>query len=126
MANVKKNVKTSSKSSKTKPKKDNNVKVEAKKTTVTKKKDTNKKNNTKTYEKLSCIIVGLMIILLIILVIKSIIFLPSLLIFIGLELFSIAYYYIDNKSKKSLVYGLFEIGVFLVIIAIIYTIVKVI
>ena len=121
MANVKKGVKTNSNGSKTKPKKENNVKTEAKKTTVTKKKD-----NTKIYEKLSCYIVGLMIILLIILVIKSIIFLPALLIFIGLELFSIAYYYIDNKSKKSLVYGLFEIGVFLVIIAIIYTIVKVI
>ena len=87
----------------------------------------NKKDNKekiKLYEKYTCYVVGLIILLLVIAVIKNYIFIPALLITIGLELFCISYYYIDDKSKKSLVYGLFEIGVFLIVVAIIYTIVK--
>jgi len=83
-----------------------------------------KKINIKTYEKFTCFIVGLMIVLLVFAVIKNSIFIPALLITIALELFCIAYYHIDNKSKKSLVYALFEFGVALVVAAIIYTVFK--
>lgn len=85
--------------------------------------DNKKKKNSRFYEKCSCYIVGVIILFLIYAVIKNSIFIPALLITIGLLLFCIAYYYINDKSKKSLVYGLFEFGVFLVIAAIIYTIV---
>lgn len=85
----------------------------------------NKKLGAKDYEKYSCYIVGLLILALVIAFIKNAIFLPALLITIGLELFCIAYYFIDNKSKKKLVYTLFVIGVALVLFAVIYTIIKV-
>ena len=55
-------------------------------------------------------------------VIKNPIFIPAFLITISLELFCIAYYYLEDKNKQNLVYGLFIFGVGLVIAAIIYTI----
>lgn len=97
------------------------VKKDTKK--IEKKIDNKKKKDNRFYEKCSCYIVGVIILFLIYAVIKNSIFIPALLITIGLLLFCIAYYYINDNSKKSLVYGLFEFGVFLVIAAIIYTIV---
>lgn len=78
--------------------------------------------NIKIYEKYTCFVVGLIVVLLFFSVIKNTIFIPALLITIGLELFCISYYYLDDNDKKSLVYGLFIFGVGLVIAAIIYTI----
>lgn len=101
-------------------------KKDVKKVTKGKKSVDNKKNPKKLYEKYTCYVVGVIVLLLVVAVIKNLIFIPALLITIGLELFCIAYYFIDNKSKKSLVYGLFEIGVFLVLVAIIYTIIKIV
>lgn len=101
-------------------------KKDVKKVTKGKKSVNSKKNSKKIYEKYTCYVVGVIVLLLLVAVIKNLIFLPALLITIGLELFCIAYYYIDNKNKKSLVYGLFEFGVFLVIVAIVYTIIKIV
>lgn len=86
------------------------------------KKKKNNEVNIKTYEKYTCFVVGIIIVLLFFSVLKNAIFIPALLITIGLELFCIAYYYLDDKNKKDLVYGLFIFGVGLVIAAIIYTI----
>jgi len=89
------------------------------------KKSINKKENEvniKTYEKYTCFVVGIIIVLLFFSVLKDAIFIPAFLITIGLELFCIAYYYLDDKNKQDLVYGLFILGVGLVIAAIIYTI----
>lgn len=88
--------------------------------------DKKKKNNAKDYEKYTCYVVGLLIILLLVAVIKNAIFIPALLITIGLELFCIAYYFIDDKTKKKIVYYLFAFGVALVLFAVIYTIIKVV
>lgn len=104
-------------------------KVKEKKQRVKKGKNSikNKKNhqkNIKTYEKLTCFIVALIAILLFISVIKNIIFIPAFLIVFALELFCIAYYFLEDKEKKNFVYGLFIFGVALVITAIIYTIIN--
>ena len=101
------------------------AKVDVEKTNKKGKKSVDKKG-LKIYEKCTCYVVGLIILLLIFAVIKNTIFIPALLITIGLELFCIAYYFIDNKKKKSLVYVLFEFGVALVIAALIYTLIKII
>lgn len=89
------------------------------------KKSIDNKKDAKVYEKYACYVVGLLILLLIISFIKNPIFLPALLITIALELFCIAYYFIDNKNKKKLVYELFIFGVALVLFAVIYTIIKI-
>ena len=107
----------------------NKKNVKKGKRSIDKVKNVNKKNNkkevnVKVYEKYTCYIVGLVILLLFIAVFKNVVFLPALLITIGLELFCIAYYFLDNQDKKSLVYGLFELGVAFVLAAIIYTIIK--
>lgn len=86
------------------------------------KKNNDKEVNIKIYEKYTCFVVGIIVVLLFFSVLKNAIFIPALLITIGLELFCIAYYYLDDKNKKDLVYGLFILGVGLVIAAIIYTI----
>lgn len=85
-----------------------------------------KKVDVKVYEKYTCYAVGLIILLLLFAVIKNFIFVPAFLITVALELFCIAYYYFDNKERQSLVYILFGFGVVLVLIAIIYTIFKIV
>ena len=81
-------------------------------------------NSIKNYEKYTCYVVGLVILLLMYAVIRNNIFMPALLITIGLEMFCISYYYLEDKTKKNIIYILFGIGVLLVVIAVIYTIVK--
>lgn len=88
------------------------------------KKKTSGKSDIKRYEKYTCFVVGLIIVFLLFAVIKNSVFVPAFLITIGLELFCISYYYMDDRKKKDLVYGLFGVGVLLVLIAVIYTIVK--
>lgn len=80
--------------------------------------------NIKEYEKYTCIVIGILIILLFFAVLKNSIFIPALLITIGLELFCIAYYFLEDREKKNVVYGLFIMGVILIIVALIYTIVN--
>ena len=81
-------------------------------------------NNIKTYEKYTCFVVGILIVLLLFAAIKNMIFIPALLITIGLECFCISYYYLENKEKVNLVYGSFIFGVGLIFAAIIYTIIN--
>ena len=90
------------------------------------KKSINKKTkeDIKIYEKYTCYVVGFIAVLLFASVIKNTIFIPAFLITIGLELFCIAYYFLDNKNKRDLVNVLFIVGVGLVIFAIIYTIIE--
>lgn len=83
----------------------------------------NKKKRKRSYEKMSCYIVFFIVLFLLYAVIRNKIFIPAFFITVGLFLFCIAYYYINDSKKKSLVYGLFEFGVFLVIVSIVYTIV---
>jgi len=92
------------------------------KKSIDKKKE--EKLNVKIYEKYTCFVVGFIAILLFFSVLKDAIFIPAFLITIGLELFCIAYYYLEDKNKKEFVYGLFIIGISLVVISIIYTIFK--
>ena len=80
------------------------------------------KLNIKTYEKYTCFVVFGIVVLLFFSVIKNTIFIPAFLITIGLELFCIAYYFLDDNKKKDLVYSLFIFGVAFVVAAIIYTI----
>ena len=116
MANVTNKKVRKEKSSIDRPKKEKNKKINLT--------EEEKKVNIKIYEKYTCFAVGVIIIILLFAVFNNSIFIPALLITIGLELFTIAYYYMDNKDKKSLVYVLFQFGVALVIAAIIYTIFK--
>ena len=78
--------------------------------------------NIKIYEKYTCFVVGIIMILLFVSVIKNPVFVPALFITIALELFCVAYYYLDDSDKRNFVYGLFIIGVIFVFIAIVYTI----
>ena len=50
----------------------------------------------------------------------------SLLPLFALFLFCICYYYIEDESKKKMVYILFGLGVLLIVIEVIYTLVKII
>lgn len=107
-----------------KEKKEKELKNETKKgkNSVSSKNENEQKTNIKIYEKYTCFVVGIIAILLFVSVLKNPIFIPALLITIALELFCIAYYYLEDKDKKKLVYGLFIVGVILVFVAIIYTI----
>ena len=107
---------------KNKKEENNKVKKVSKEKKLSKKKE--QENNIKVYEKYTCYVIGILIILLFVSVLKNAIFIPALLITCGLELFCIAYYFLDDKNKKNYVYGLFVVGVILIIVAIIYTIIN--
>ena len=83
-----------------------------------------KEKNIKSYEKYTCFVIGFLIVLLLVSAIKNPIFIPAFLITVGLELFCIAYYYLEDKEKKNYVYGLFIVGVILIVVAIGYTIIN--
>ena len=53
-------------------------------------------------------------------------FIPLALISFAMLLFSICYYFIEDKDKKKLVYILFSIGVIIIIVEVIYTLVNII
>ena len=53
------------------------------------------------------------------------VFVPLALITFSMLLFSICYYYIDDKSKKKLVYILFSVGVIIIVVEVIYTLVNI-
>ena len=74
-------------------------KVDDKKRNLKKKEN---ENNIKTYEKYTCFVIGILIVLLFISVLKNPIFIPALLITFGLELFCIAYYFLDDKEKSNI------------------------
>ena len=76
-------------------------------------------------EMLIAVFVGIVFLVLLFLSMSNKIYLPATLIAFALFLFCICYYYIEDESKKKLVYVLFSLGVFLIVIEVIYTLVKV-
>ena len=53
------------------------------------------------------------------------VFVPVTLVTFAMFLFSICYYYMEEKSKKKLVYILFTIGVLVIIAEVIFTLVNI-
>ena len=72
------------------------------------------------------IFVGIIFLALLVCAIINKVFIPAALISFALFLFCICYYYIEDESKKKLVYILFGVGVLLIIIEVIYTLVNII
>lgn len=76
----------------------------------------------KKVELLFCFIILIVFGILFINAFRSKIFLPACLIMGALELFSVGYYFRDDKKKVNIVYGLFGSGVVLLLVAVVYTI----
>ena len=76
-------------------------------------------------ETIIAICVGIAFLVLLFLSMSNEIYLPAALIAFSLVLFCICYYYIEDESKKKMVYVLFGLGVLLIIIEVIYTLIKV-
>lgn len=81
------------------------------------------KSNVKV-ERLFSVIVGIIFLLLFILSWIDYIFIPACMIMACLELFSIAYFWRNNKDKRNVVYLLFIVGVILLAVAIVYTCIR--
>ena len=80
------------------------------------------------FQKIETIIslcVGIAFLILLFLSITNEVFIPAALISFALFLFCICYYYIEDESKKKLVYVLFTLGVITIIVEVIYTLVKI-
>ena len=67
------------------------------------------------------IIIGIIFLIMLGFAICNKAFVPITLVNFAMFLFSICYYYIDDKSKKNVVYILFTIGVLLIVAEVIYT-----
>jgi len=76
----------------------------------------------KKIEELFCIIILIIFLVLLINTFRSNVFLPACLIMGALELFSLGYYFRDDKKKVNVVYMLFGSGVVLLFISVMYTI----
>ena len=76
-------------------------------------------------ESIISIAVGIAFLVLLFLSLTNTVFIPAALIAFALFLFCICYYYIEDQSKKKLVYILFSLGVITIIIEVIYTLIKV-
>lgn len=83
-------------------------------------------NKLRRMELIISIFVGIIFLVLLVCAIVNRIFIPAALISFALFLFCICYYYIEDESKKKLVYILFGVGVLLIVIEVIYTLVNVI
>lgn len=99
------------------------------------KKDVKKKKNEKyklvdseklrKIELIISLIVGIIFLVLLFFAVTNEVFIPAALISFALFLFCICYYYIEDESKKVMVYVLFSLGVLLIVIEVIYTLVKI-
>ena len=102
-----------------------------KKTTVkkkTKKEEKYKVISEEKFKKIEFLIslgVGIVFLVLLFLTMSNEIYMPATLIAFALFLFCICYYYMEDESKKKLVYVLFALGVLTIIIEVVYTLVKV-
>ena len=102
-----------------------------KKTTVKKNKKKEEKYKVisiEDFKKIEMIVssfVGVAFLVLLVLSITNPVFIPATLIAFALFLFCICYYYIEDESKKTMVYVLFGLGVLLIIIEVVYTLVKI-
>ena len=83
-------------------------------------------NKLRKMELIISIFVGIIFLALLVCAIINKVFIPAALISFALLLFCICYYYIEDESKKKLVYILFGVGVLLIIIEVIYTLVNII
>lgn len=83
-------------------------------------------NKLRRIELIISIFVGIVFLVLLVCAIVNKIFIPAMLISFALFLFCICYYYIEDESKKRLVYILFGVGVLLIVIEVIYTLVNII
>lgn len=71
-------------------------------------------------------VVGIMFLILLVCAMINKVFIPASLISFALFLFCICYYYIEDESKKKMVYVLFGLGILLIVIEVIYTLVNII
>lgn len=78
----------------------------------------------KKLELIFCFIVSIIFLILLILDFRYYAFVPATMIIGGLELFGLGYYYRKDDNKKNLIYGLFVVGVCLIIASVIYMIVR--
>ena len=76
-------------------------------------------------EFLIALLVGIIFLVMLGFAVCNRVFIPVTLVTFSMFLFSICYYYIEDKSKKKIVYILFSIGVLLIIAEVIYTLVNI-
>lgn len=76
-------------------------------------------------EFLIALLVGIIFLVMLGFAVCNRVFIPVTLVTFSMFLFSICYYYIEDKSKKKVVYILFSIGVLLIIAEVIYTLVNI-
>jgi len=67
------------------------------------------------------LLIGIIFLVMLGFAVSNKVFIPVTLVTFSMFLFSICYYYIDDKSKKKIVYILFSIGVLLILVEVIYT-----
>lgn len=70
--------------------------------------------------------VGIIFLVMLGLAISNEVFIPATLISFALFLFCISYYYMEDESKKKLVYALFTLGILLIVAEVVYTIVRIV
>ena len=85
--------------------------------------DSNKLRKTET---IITLVVGVMFLILLSCALVNKVFIPAALISFALFLFCICYYYLEDDSKKRMVYVLFGLGILLIVIEVIYTLVNII
>ena len=81
-------------------------------------------NKSRKFEKIACVIAGIVFVILLIASLNNSNFVPATLISASLVLFCLCYYYAEDDSKKALVYTLFTIGIALIFFEIVYLIMK--
>ena len=109
-------------------KEEKSVKTEVKKNTK-KKEEKYKLVNLDKLKKIELIItacIGIVFLILLVCAMVNKVFIPASLISFALFLFCICYYYIEDESKKRMVYVFFGLGVLLIVIEVIYTLVNII
>ena len=77
-------------------------------------------------ELIASLFVGIVFLVMLALSISNEVFIPATLISFALFLFCISYYYMEDESKKKLVYILFTLGIILIVVEVIYTIVRIV
>ena len=70
-------------------------------------------------------IMGFIFLVMLVFAVCNRVFIPITLVTFAMFLFSICYYYIDDKSKRKLVYILFSVGVLVVVAEVIFTLVNI-
>ena len=77
-------------------------------------------------EYLVTLVIGIIFLILVGFAVYNKVFIPVTLVTFAMLLFSICYYYIEDSSKKKIVYILFSLGVIIIIVEVIYTLVNII